>query len=334
MTPSDLRELLIANLDESILKLNNALSGNNLQELIPALTHIYTKHALPPWFEKLEKDHCLPNLDGKTIGSVIEMLYVSVLEKYIFSEKQIHLSVNPAKGIDIPELELGIKSPSTNYCTSEPFFSSYERLLGNPYDVLVLLTDYQDVKDKPPLRIQIIKWKYLHGSQIADSRLCKIAKKHRDWLLKEDKTECRKFVSFLAHIVQGEWLPRNLLRIVEVMDDEKAILNQIELANEDFKKKNDVFEAAGKELIPDEDIELINGIKNNKILYLGVINAANNWVIAYHRDFARSPNDDEWSRFLFSPLDGVIGMSYALQWRFNFRPIFNGSLAIEDEDEN
>ena len=55
---------------------------------------------------------------------------------------------------------------------------------------------------------------------------------------------------------------------------------------------------------------------------LGVINAADNWVIEIHKDFGRYPNDNEWERFMRSPLDGQIGMSYALQWRYNFGRIF------------
>ena len=34
------------------------------------------------------------------------------------------------------------------------------------------------------------------------------------------------------------------------------------------------------------------------------------------------PNDNEWVRFLKSPLDGKIGMSFALQWRYSFGSFF------------
>jgi DNA (cytosine-5)-methyltransferase 1 len=36
----------------------------------------------------------------------------------------------------------------------------------------------------------------------------------------------------------------------------------------------------------------------------------------------RLPNDNEWQRFLTSPLDGLIGMSFALQWRYDFGKLF------------
>ena len=79
----------------------------------------------------------IPNLDGKTIGSVIEMLLVAVLETFTFSGLGVPpLKLNPARGIDLPDLDLGVKSPSENFCTGEPFFSPYERLLGSEHDVL------------------------------------------------------------------------------------------------------------------------------------------------------------------------------------------------------
>ncbi|HUY90148.1 MAG TPA: hypothetical protein VMV10_15530 [Pirellulales bacterium] len=112
---------------------------------------------LPHWYKNLKKKGDLPNLDGKTIGSVIEMLLVGVLETSTFRGLEIPaLRINPARGIDLPDLDLGVKSPSENYCTSEPFFSAYERLLGSEYDILVLLTDYQTAKKSPPLKLQII----------------------------------------------------------------------------------------------------------------------------------------------------------------------------------
>jgi len=53
-----------------------------------------------------------------------------------------------------------------------------------------------------------------------------------------------------------------------------------------------------------------------------VIQAADDWIIDTHKDFARIPNDNEWNRYLSSPLDGMIGMSFALQWRYNFSSVF------------
>jgi hypothetical protein len=53
-----------------------------------------------------------------------------------------------------------------------------------------------------------------------------------------------------------------------------------------------------------------------------VVDAVDNWVVEVYKDVARLPNENEWERLLTSPLDGQIGMSFALQWRYNFGRIF------------
>lgn len=249
LSKEELRARLRESLDTTIYEINRALRGENLEQLEEVLTRIGRGGRLPHWYEQLKTQQTLPNLDGKTIGSVIEMLLVAVLEKIIFQDLEIPpLRINPARGIDLPDLDIRIKSPSENYCTSEPFFSAYERLIGSEYDALILLTDYQTAKKKPPLKLQIIKFKYLDKTQIADYRLCQIAK--------------------------------------------------------------------------------INSIQP---FYLGVIDAADNWVIEMQKDLARFPNSNEWARILTSPLDGQIGMSPALQWRYNFSRVFGVPQPAEDE---
>lgn len=84
------------------------------------------------------------------------MLLVALLETSTFRGMGVPpLGINPARGVDLPDIDLGIKSPSQNYCTSEPFFSAYERLLGSEHDMVVLLTDYQTAKKTPPLRMNL-----------------------------------------------------------------------------------------------------------------------------------------------------------------------------------
>jgi len=147
-------------LDTVIAEVNAALRGADLTALRPTLERNGRGGRIPHWFEELSTNGTLPNLDGKSIGSIIEMLLIAVLETKTFRSVAIPpLRVNPARGVDLPDLDLGIKSPSENYCTSEPLFSAYERLNGSEYDALVLLTDYQDAKSKPPLKLQIIQWR-------------------------------------------------------------------------------------------------------------------------------------------------------------------------------
>jgi hypothetical protein len=158
-TKEQLRKLVRENLDEVITRVNAALRGQKLQSVRPTLERVGRGSKVPHWFEQLSAKGTLPNLDGKTIGSIVEMLLIGVLETHTFRKLDIpELRINPARGVDLPDLDMGVKSPSENFCTSEPFFSAYERLYGSEYDALVLLTDYQTAKKQPPLRLQIIKW--------------------------------------------------------------------------------------------------------------------------------------------------------------------------------
>jgi hypothetical protein len=323
MSPNDLRAILHQNLDEIVIKLNQALSGKNLDKIKPVLTRLGRDKKLPHWYKQLEAEQSLPNLDGKTIGSVIEMLFVSVLETFTYKTYNTgKFTINPAKGVDIPELELGIKSPSENFSTSEPFFSAYERLLGNDYDAVILLTDYQKAKKKPPIKIQIIKWKYLKGSQIADRTLCKLARIHREWLINKNQAMAKKVIRFLSYVNQQDWKAKHLLKMIEVLHDDQKIRAKIKAAIADYKTKNLKNEKDGKTLISEEAFNSIREIQNISPLYFGVIQAADDWVIDTHKDFARIANDNEWKRYLSSPLDGMIGMSFALQWRYNFSSVF------------
>lgn len=320
---AELQDILKANIDATMQQVNAALKGNNLDAIEETLARLGRGRQVPHWFEMLKSNHTLPNLDGKTIGSVVEMLLVAVLENYTFKDLDVaELKVNPARGVDIPALGLGVKSPSTNFCTSEPYFTAYERLLGNEYDALVLLTDYQEAKANPPLRLQITSWRYLENTEIADGTLCGVALKHRDWLLKENEAWLKKLYRFLAFINQSDWRARHLLKMVDSLGDDAAILGLIEKAEQDFQYQNTQRTKKMTELIPDSDLEALQSIREIQPLVLGVLDAADNWVTEVQKDAGRYPNENEWNRLLTSPLNGKIGMSFALQWRYNFGRLF------------
>ncbi len=162
-----LREIIRRRQNDIAAAINIALRGKRLSAIERVLKRIGRGEQLPHWYQNLKAHGELPNLDGKTIGSVIEMLLVGILETSIFKGLDVgKLRINPARGVDLPDLDLGVKSPSENYCTSEPFFSAYERLLGGECDVLVLLTDYQSKKNHPPLKLQIINWRILARTKL------------------------------------------------------------------------------------------------------------------------------------------------------------------------
>lgn len=321
-----LRERIKGELSKIVNSLNCYLRGENVKDIKAILERIGRGGRLPHWYELLENGASMPNLDGKTIGSVIEMIFVSVLEEHTFKGSDIpSLEINPAKGVDIPLLDLGVKSPSENFCTSEPFFSSYERILGNESDCVVLLTDYQTAKkNPPPIRIQIIKAAYLSGSEIADRNLCGIASKNKEKLFKENEALCKKMLQFLCHLNQQNWRAKALLNLLDNLYLPSADIDKIiDELEEDFIEKVKSDLNRGAEPIDKSELKKVLQVKQSNPKVPAIINACNDWVVDNHKDFARLPNDNEWNRFLKSPLDGKIGMSFALQWRYNFGNLFS-----------
>lgn len=323
LTKAELRDLLQKRLEETMTELNHALQGLNLERLEPVLLHVGRDQTLPHWYQQLYDEQTLPNLDGKTVGSIIEMLFVAVLETVTFRDVEIpQLRLNPARGVDLPDLDLGIKAPSENYDTSEPFLSAYERLLGSEYDALIMITDYQKRKLHPPLRLQVIQWHYFLNTELADFALTAIARKQRDWLLTQSEAWTQKIFRFLAYINQSDWRAKHLLRIIDAMQEADRIQRLVLEAKIDFRKKNDQRARKDKDAIPEHEIESLLSIAEVQPVTLGIVDAADNWVVENYKDFARLPNENEWGRLLTSPLNGQIGMSFALQWRYNFGRVF------------
>ena len=71
-------------------------------------------------------------------------------------------------------------------------------------------------------------------------------------------------------------------------------------------------------------MDKILNIKKITPRQIGVFTAIDDWVIETQKDNGRYPNDNEWDRFRKSALNGEIGMSFALQWRYNFSSVFRG----------
>jgi hypothetical protein len=300
-----LREQVRTNLDSLIQAVNQSLQGKGLTKLEPVLQRIGRGGVLPHWFATLKKNGTLPNLDGKTIGSVVEMLLVAVIETKLFAQEKIILRINPARGVDLPDLNLGVKSPSENYCTSEPFFSAYERLLGSEHEVLVLLTDYQQQKNPPPLKLQLTDWSYLHGSELADKNLCALALKHRDRLIQHNEAWAKKLLKFLSYINQSDWLAKRLLKAFSLLDEPLENSDRvnafIKAAESDCQKQNVARTKKTKSLIPDEDLGVIRSLSKASPLELAIIDAADNWVVSTFHEAGHFPNTNEWEQFSAVP---------------------------------
>ncbi len=322
-TKEHLRDIVRECLDEIIKRVNGVLRGQNVNSIRPILERVGRGGKVPHWFDRLVSKGVLPHLDGKSIGSVIEMVLIGILEVHTFKGLGAPpLRVNPARGVDLPDLDLGVKSPSENFCTSEPFFSAYERLYGSEYDALVLLTDFQTAKDGPLSRLQIIKWEYVAKSQLADVGLCRIARKHRARLLKSGESRAKRLFRFLAYVNQSDWLGRKLVLVIDAMDNRKSVKRLVDMAEVDFVKTNALRERTFRQPLPDSSIHALREILKSTPLMLAITDAADNWIAENLKEAGRLPNDNEWNRLKTGPLDGRIGMSFALQWRYNFGRLF------------
>lgn len=327
------REIISGKLDVIKHHVNAALTGQGLGAIADILRRIDSTGKLPGWFEQLSAEKTLPNLDGKTIGSVVEKLLVCVLERYVL-DSRIHLHINPAKGVDVPELELGIKSPSENFCTSEPYFSAYERLVGNENDALILLTDYQRSKrltaENNGLRLQIKALRYLRGAEIADRSLCALAESLKSKFLGDNPDACmlKRAIHFLAYVNQSDWEAARIMELLQsVVGLGKDASAEFARIRENFDKKNARNAKSGKDLLP---IEMLRRLEHACLSENGIVLEAENWVTDKLHENWHSPSAAVWKRILAKPLEGKIGMSFALQWRYNFSSVFKDERLLDD----
>ena len=129
-------------------------------------------------------------------------------------------------------------------------------------------------------------------------------------------------IRFLAYVNQSDWRAKRILSLIDNLDDEARIRSLVQKAETEFERTNRDRLRRDKIPIPDSDIAALRGVLEITPLYLGVIDAAESWVVDVRKETARAPSGTEWSSFLTGPLDGQIGMSLALQWRYNFGPLF------------
>ena len=74
----------------------------------------------------------------------------------------------------------------------------------------------------------------------------------------------------------------------------------------------------GAQNISEEDVRLLNDLVEKKPIKEALINLSDTWVNENSPELAVIPNSYYWNKFLNSPLDGKLGVSFALQWRYNF----------------
>ena len=96
-------------------------------------------------------------------------------------------------------------------------------------------------------------------------------------------------------------------------------LPELPLFKQDFNRKNLRNERDGKDMIP---LEHLSHLESAAASQTDVILQAEGWVSRTLNENWHSPSNAVWQRILTRPLEGKIGMSFALQWRYNFATIF------------
>lgn len=81
-----LRKIVRDNLDNATSQMNAVLRGKGVGKLESVLNRLGRGRVLPHWYLQLKSRGELPNLDGKTIGSVVEMLFVGILETTVLRD--------------------------------------------------------------------------------------------------------------------------------------------------------------------------------------------------------------------------------------------------------
>lgn len=287
------RNYLRQNMESLTRQVNRAFAESEvLESLRNAISNNSPNGEVPPWFENLLREGGLRVTNGKSIGSIVEKVVAAVIEVYMIPEiddvEPFSVELNPAAGVDLPQIQIGIKSPSENWDTSEPFFSPFERITGNVHDCLVFLTNFQQVKNNLPYTLAMIDSRYLLGSELSDHVLTNHALRARNIIGIESGIYI-KFCRFLCLMNKNS-------------RDDQPILN---IFLQHFRAVEDDDENPAPSL---HECELF----------------LDRWMEANGGVFAKlAPTELETQRLENGPLNGSIGISFALQWRYTFRSTFN-----------
>ena len=122
-------------------------------------------------FSELESEHDETSIygstDGKAVGTYLEHKFKDFLrQKYDFD------SGNSASGIDLPELEVDIKTTSIIQPQSScPFKSARQKIFGLGYNLLVFVCKKEDNQQKKTSRLYILHTIFVAKNRTADYQL-------------------------------------------------------------------------------------------------------------------------------------------------------------------
>ena len=122
-------------------------------------------------FSELESEHDETSIygstDGKAVGTYLEHKFTDFLrQKYEFD------SGNSASGIDLPELEVDIKTTSIIQPQSScPFKSARQKIFGLGYNLLVFVYKKEDNQQTKTSRLYILHTIFASKNRTADYQL-------------------------------------------------------------------------------------------------------------------------------------------------------------------
>ena len=122
-------------------------------------------------FSELESEHDETSIygstDGKAVGTYLEHQFKDFLrQKYEFD------SGNSASGIDLPELEVDIKTTSIFQPQSScPFNSARQKIFGLGYNLLVFVYKKEDNQQTKTSRLYILHTIFVSKNRTADYQL-------------------------------------------------------------------------------------------------------------------------------------------------------------------
>ena len=122
-------------------------------------------------FSKLESEHDEASIygstDGKAVGTYLEHKFKDFLsQKYDFD------CGNSASGIDLPELEVDIKTTSIMQPQSScPFKSARQKIFGLGYNLLVFVYKKEDNQQTKTSRLYILHTIFVSKNRTADYQL-------------------------------------------------------------------------------------------------------------------------------------------------------------------
>lgn len=122
-------------------------------------------------FSEIESEHDEPSIygatDGKAVGTYLEHKFKNFLKQnYDFNDG------NSASGIDLPELEVDIKTTSIIQPQSScPFKSARQKIYGLGYNLLVFVYKKEDNQQTKTSRLYILHTIFVSKERTADYQL-------------------------------------------------------------------------------------------------------------------------------------------------------------------